>query len=75
MKVRKKYHYGTDATGNLSTAQLLRVGSESNRGQIESLECAVEYLTRVVARIIDRHGLSDSEVLELTECDNLFEQA
>ena len=73
MKVKEKY----SARGgfNITTAQLITRGASDRDGQIEALEAQVTQLTGVVAALIDRSGISGTELLKLTGCEYKYDVA
>lgn len=71
MKVVNNYALRTKR--NLNTIELISHGNCSIRGgQLEQLEDQIIHLTRVLANLIDHCNLTDTEILKITECDQLF---
>jgi hypothetical protein len=66
-------NYALQTKYDLNTIGLISHGNISIRGgQIEQLEDQVIHLTRVLANLIDHCNLTDTEILKITECDQLF---
>jgi len=71
MKVINNYALQTKL--DLNTIELISHGNYSIRGgQLEQLEDQVIHLTRVLANLIDHCNLTNTEILKITECDQLF---
>jgi len=68
MKARYKHHQD-ETVYNLSTRELIGLGVREGHGRIECLEDRINHLIFVLASLIDRSGLSDDEVLEITGAD------
>ena len=61
-------------TIELSTEELINEGIYPEAGYVGSLEARVDMLTRLVAYLLDRQGLTTKELIELTRNEFRFEE-
>lgn len=66
MNIKEKW--GNDRWENATTEDLIKLRmSDFDGGEIETLRNRTEILTRLVAHLIDRSGMTDQEKLEFVD--------
>lgn len=69
MKVQDMY---SDTVQVMSTEELINFGLGNDDGMLEELTAKVHRLTELVALLLDRSGMSDEEILKVTNCKVWF---